>query len=428
MTHTSNQNTLTLGNLLGDKRVLIATFIALRLILFIALQPYYLDDVERGIGTNGDRLYHYALSSLASEDLYPFRDWWSEFPPIWYITTTTAYVILGEDATYDKWSLILGMLMLASETGVMLVLMRLGTHLHNPNTGMALAWVYSVLALPLIFMWWNFDSLVTLTALMGLYFILKRSDIPAAVWIAIGALTKFVPLLIFGAVIRFMRPVRMARFIVIALGVVILAYLPFFAINAEFTSISLTAQFGKPSYQTVWALIDGNYATGNFGSIESHFYAEGVDEDPFERQPAVVPSWLRLLIAAGIGAWVFLRTQRRDAIGVTAFFGITLLIFYLQSQGFSPQWLTLIIPLVLLVHPNRNGVYMALMLSLLAFIEYPLIFSRTGETGGLVTPESSMFMLWVIVVVVRTLLLAGIAFSFYTKLRQQPDPRIAYTP
>jgi hypothetical protein len=153
MTHTSNQNTLTLGNLLGDKRVLIATFIALRLILFIALQPYYLDDVERGIGTNGDRLYHYALSSLASEDLYPFRDWWSEFPPIWYITTTTAYVILGEDATYDKWSLILGMLMLASETGVMLVLMRLGTHLHNPNTGMALAWVYSVLALPLIFMW-----------------------------------------------------------------------------------------------------------------------------------------------------------------------------------------------------------------------------------------------------------------------------------
>jgi hypothetical protein len=71
---------------------------------------------------------------------------------------------------------------------------------------------------------------------------------------------------------------------------------------------------------------------------------------------------------------------------------------------------------------------MALMLSLLAFIEYPLIFSRTGETGGLVTPESSMFMLWVIVVVVRTLLLAGIAFSFYTKLRQQPDPRIAYTP
>ena len=98
------------------------------------------------------------------------------------------------------------------------------------------------------------------------------------------------------------------------------------------TAVSFTAQFQKASYQSVWALIDGNYTTGNFGTVESHFSPEqaGLIDD---KNPAVVPSWLRLGVAGLIGLFVFMRTKRLDSIGLVAFVGITLLIFYLQSQG-----------------------------------------------------------------------------------------------
>jgi hypothetical protein len=101
-----------------------------------------------------------------------------------------------------------------------------------------------------------------------------------------------------------------------------------------------------------------------------------------------------------------------------AFVGITLLIFYLQSQGWSPQWLVQILPLILLVFPTRDGVLIGVVLSLLAFAEYPFLFVRTGDTGGLMLPGTSLFLPWVLTVLLRTGLLVMVAVMFYGKLRQ----------
>ena len=97
----------------------------------LTYQPILNDGVEQGIGTGGDRQYHYSLAQLTDQDLYPFSDWWSEFPPIWYLITTSVYQLMGENVNYSSWSLLLGMLMIVSEVGI-LVLMR--------NIGTAVAW------------------------------------------------------------------------------------------------------------------------------------------------------------------------------------------------------------------------------------------------------------------------------------------------
>jgi hypothetical protein len=411
---------LTTRTLLNDFRLLLVLFVIFRLLLFIAHQPFFSAEVERGIGVGGDRLYHYALTSLADEGKLPFRDWWSEFPPLWYLTTTLVYLLLGAGATYDNWSLVLGALVLLAETGNLLMMRQIGTRLHGENTGMALAWVYALLVAPLIFMWWNFDTLVTFFLLFGIWLVLQKSDVGSAVSIAVGAYTKFVPFLLLGAILRFCEPRRAVRYIGIAIGGFALMYLPIFALNSEFALISLTAQLNKPSYQTVWALLDGNYTTGNFGTIESHLSATGVSDGVSDKNPAVVPGSMRLAIAACIGLWVFIRTRRFDDIGLVAFVGITLLIFYLQSQGWSPQWLAQILPLILLVFPNRNGVYLTLILSILAFTEYPFIFVRMGDTGGVITPDNALFLPWVLIVVLRTFILSLIAWMYYQKLRQMP--------
>ncbi|MCU0513368.1 MAG: hypothetical protein MUE40_12460 [Anaerolineae bacterium] len=411
-----------LTGLLADFRLLLILFVSFRLLLLLAYPPFLVDGAERGIGTGGDRVYHYALTALAADDLLPFRDWWSEFPPLWYLTTTLVYLALGSSATYDNWALALGLLVLLTEAGNLLLLRRIGTRLHGPATGMALAWVYALLVAPAIFMWWNFDTLVTFFLLGGLWALLQQRDTVSAGWVAAGALTKFVPLLLFGAVVRFRPARRAARYIALVLALCLLAYLPLLALNAPFALISLTAQFDKPSYQTVWALLDGNYSTGNFGTIASHLTAAGVRDGVSDKNPPVIPAVVRLGVAAALGLLVFGRTRRFDAIGLVAFVGITFVLFYLQSQGWSPQWLAQILPLLLLVFPTRDGVLLAVMLSLLAFVEYPFLFIRTGDSGGAFVPGSPLFAPWALVIVLRTALLAGVAALFYGKLRQQGIP------
>ncbi len=419
------KDTLTLGKLLGDFRLLLFLFVGLRLVLLIAYQPFLLDGQERGVGVGGDRAYHYALTSLIDQDLYPFRDWWSEFPPLWYSVTSAVYVGLGANATYDNWSLLLGLLMLAVEAGNLALVRALGARLHGTATGQALAWVYALCAAPLVFMWWNFDALVTFFALFALWAWLRGGDKWAIAGVTLGAFTKFVPFLLFGAFVRFAAPRRAAVLIGGALGAFVLLYLPFFALNSDFAWISLTAQFNKPSYQTVWALLDGNYTTGNFGTVASHLTAAGVTDGVADKQPPRIPNMLRLGGALLLGLVVFWRVRRLDGLGAVAFFAITLCIFYLQSQGWSPQWLTLIIPLLLLVFPNRDGVLVTLMLTLLAFMEYPFLFVRTGDSGGVMLPEHPLFGMWVLLVLARTLLLAAVCVALYRKLRQQPNPELA---
>jgi hypothetical protein len=131
----------------------------------------------------------------------------------------------------------------------------------------------------------------------------------------------------------------------------------------------------------------------------------------------VVPGWLRTALAAALGAFIFARTRRFDDKGLVAFVAITLLIFFLQAQGWSPQWLAQIIPLVLLCFPTRDGVTTVVLLSLVTFAEYPFLFIRTGDTGGVIT--GTLVMPFVILVLSRTVILVGVCVALYRRLRQE---------
>lgn len=414
--YTSAGDSIRLTQLLGDLRILIILFVSFRLMLMMIYQPMLIDNVERGLGAQGDRLYHWQLATLTDDGQYPFRDWWSEFPPVWYYITTTVYQLQGENVNYSGWSMAIGMIVLLFDVGNLLLMRAIGTQLYGKNVGMSLAWIYAVSLAPMVFIFWNFETLVAFFLLLGLYLLLRKRHDSSAVAVALGALTKFTPALLFGSVIRFREPKVAARFIAIALGLFVLAYLPLFARNAEMTLPSLTAQFSKSSYQTVWAIIDGNYITGNFGTVESHLDPDAAND--LSGEPAVIPSFVRLAVAGAIGIFVYLRTRRFDDRGVVAFTGITLLIFFLQAQGWSPQWLVQIIPLILLVFPTRNGVLAVVVLSMTVFFEYPVLFIRTGETAGEIF--GPLIPPFIAAVLVRTGILVAVCVAYYGVLRQEP--------
>jgi hypothetical protein len=409
---------ITPTGLLGDFRLLMIMFVAFRLLLMIVYYPLIINDVERGVSTGGDFATYYQLGALTGQGLLPFRDWWSEFPPIPSMLITALYGMLGATPAYSAFATSFGMLMLMCDIGNLLLIRRIGARVHGAATGMALAWVYAVMLAPMVFLWWNFEPLVAFVLLLGLNWLVERKDVPSAIAAGIGALIKFTPALLLGAVWRFRATPAAARYSAITAAIFLGIYGLLFAQNAAMTAPSLTAQFGKASYQTVWALLDGNYRTGNFGPIEDRF-------DPARAgdvlgNPAVIPGVVRLGIAAAIGLYIFMRVRRTDLQGMLAFVAITLLIFFLQAQGWSTQWLAQIIPLVLLALPTRDSVMILVLLTSVTFVEYPFLFMRTGDTGGVITGE--LILPYSALIFIRTALLIGLCVALYRKLRQEPAP------
>ncbi len=414
-------STLTPIGLLGDFRLLLMLFIAFRLLMLLVYQPLLISEVERGVSAGGDFATYFQLGALTGNGLLPFRDWWSEFPPIPAFLITLTYGMLGAQPAYPNFALLFGMLMLICEAGNLLLVRRIGTRIHGATTGMALAWVYALMVAPAILIWWNFEPLVAFCLLLSLHWLIDRKDTLSAAAAGVGALVKFTPALLIGAVWRFRARNAALRYSVIVAAIFGMVYLLLFAQNAAMTAPSLSAQFGKASYQTVWALIDGNYRTGNFGPIADRL--DPARSGDLIGNPPVIPGILRLAVAAGIGFFIFLRVRRTDPQGLTAFVAITLLIFFLQAQGWSTQWLAQIIPLMLLALPTRDTVLALVLLSAVSFAEYPFLFIRTGDTDGVIT--GGLLPPFVALVLARTALLVTFCFALYRKLRQQPIPDAA---
>ncbi|MBL8133765.1 MAG: hypothetical protein JNL42_18025 [Anaerolineae bacterium] len=395
-----------------DLRLLVLLFLAFRLLMVVVYTPLFQAGGERGVTAGGDFFTYYQLGALSREGLLPFRDWWSEFPPIPSYLNVTLFQLFGRD--YASFAMAFGFLMLVFDVGNLLMVRRIGSRLYSPDAGMALAWLYALLIAPAVMIWWNFEPMVAFFLLWALAALVDRQEKRAALAAWVGALVKFTPALVVGAVWR-CRPTQTAtRYSVMVIGGFALVYALLLAQNAAMTLPSLTAQFSKSSYQTVWALIDGNMTTGNFGPPQ-----ERLDPDAAARlvgRPAVFPGIVRTAIALAIGAVIFLTTRRRDDRGLVAFTALTLLVFFLQAQGWSPQWMAQIIPLLLLTMPNRSGILALVLLSVTVFVEYPFLFIRTGDTGGVIS--GALTMPYVILILARTAILVGFCVALYRDLRR----------
>lgn len=408
------QGGLSLPGLMGDFRLLLMLFVSFRLCMLLVYPPVLTDGGERGATAGGDFLTYYQLGALSERGLLPFRDWWSEFPPVPSLLNVTLYQMAGR-ASYTGFATVYALLMLACEAGTLALVRRIGARLHGAATGMALAWIYALLITPAVMLWWTFEPLVAFTLLLALAWLLEGRLGRSALAAGIGALVKFTPAVTVAAALRF-RPARWsARYAAIALGMFAGVYVLLLVQNSAMTTPSLTAQAGKASYQTIWALLDGNYRTGNFGPIEERL--DPANAARAQGNPAVIPGALRLLAAAAIGLLVLVRTRRMDERGMVAFTAIALLLFFLQAQGWSPQWLTQLVPLLLLCFPTRDGVLALIVLQIVVYAEYPFLWMRTGDSGGVIT--DALMLPYAALVLARTAVLVAYAVALYRRLRQQ---------
>ncbi len=73
---------------------------------------------------------------------------------------------------------------------------------------------------------------------------------------------------------------------------------------------------------------------------------------------------------------------------------------------------------MLLCFPTKNGILTALILAGVVFIEYPVLFIRTGDTGGEIT--GGLVAPFVALILIRTLILVLLCGGLYLKLREEP--------
>ncbi len=362
-----------------------------------------------GLTAFGDFSYFYDLAKLADQGKLPYRDYWFEYPPVIALVSQDVYTVIhfrgGDFTTY---TLLLNLVLLAFDTGTLILIRRIGTQLYGAATGTALAWIYALIAIPLVISFWTFDSIVAFFTLLAITWLISRRDTVSAIMGAVGGLTKLMPLVILGAVWRYRTVQQALRYSLIAIGLTVLGFAAMLAIAGPYGLPSLTVQFNKASAETIWALADGNYKTG----ILNPDHLDPASASQLQGNRAAIPVWLRTAIFGVIGLYVFATTRRRDDRGVMAFVGISFALFYLWSPNWSPQWQVTLIPLILLNFPSRNGVMLVLGLGFVSFIEYPVLFARTnGEISGPLLP------IFVLLILIRTIMLICFALGLYRRLR-----------
>jgi len=375
---------------------IVGFFLAFRLMMLITLRPEHLTFF-------GDYPYYYELAQLSDRGLWPYLHYWMEYPPIFPFLSTIVYRLTASGG-YDAYVLALGTISTLFGAGNLVLLIRLASRLHGDVTAARLGWVYSMLFVPLIFSWWQYETITAFFILFALDRFLDGRDVSSAIAAGLGVMVKLVPLLILPAVVL-ARPIRKTVIYVgLVVLIIVLIIVPLFVATPDTTRASLASPLSWSSWETVWALIDGNYRTGLLGGIDIHF-DNALATTPVGN-PSRVPDWLK---AIGFGAvYVAILRRIKSASGASAsgdasyrdasyrtvgVLTITYVVFVLWSKGWSPQWQVNLFPLILLMMPDASGIGFVLIFGLVNLAEWPVLISR-----GLWGPV-------IVTILMRTLLL-----------------------
>lgn len=164
------------------------------------------------------------------------------------------------------------------------------------------------------------------------------------------------------------------------------------ALSPAYTFDSLRSLVSRASWQTVWSLLDGNLGTGAYQADR----LDPVAALRPEGNLACVPQWLTLLLFGGLYLWLWRRIpDEGEPRRVIRFTTLTVVIFFLGSRGWSPQWLGMLAPLLFLSDPLDRAVLYAVVLTFVNIARWPVLLSRgiSHWLWATIPPRTGLFVL-----------------------------------
>jgi len=321
-----------------------------------------------GVKSYGDFWNFYHLASLGQ----PFRDIWVEFPPLFPYLSRGIYLLVGgKEHAYIYLSVILFSFIQGCS---LYVFQLLAEEIWSSEGGFERTLIYAMLVLGLFYGWTYFDPLAVFLMLLGLLSAIKSRASVAGGVLGLGALVKWFPILVIPSIWKWLDPRKALRLTITAVAVVAVIWGALFLIHPNLTRASLISQGAKGSWESVWAILDGNLHTGNFNPAADR-------NDPMTASlqagnPALISPWLTLVVFAGIGLFLFWKAEVQSVEQLIAFSGVTLVLFFIWSPGYSPQWVLYLLPLVLLSFERSRSLLVSLVLLLTNLLEWPILLSR----------------------------------------------------
>jgi len=338
-----------------DKHWKVAGLFLLGRLILLSTQP------AEGLRGFGDFIHYFQLNTLG----IPFIDFWSEYPPLFpFLSWLIFHVTAGQQHIYEY---ILLIFLSLAQAGSIWIFIHLVTDFQPTEVTKRRIWVYVLILSTLPYGWWYFDSLVVFIMLLGLSWLLGRKVVRSGFGLALGILAKLFPAMLFPLVLRRLPRRQAVIVITLTLGIVLFVYAGFYLNSPGITMASLRSQASKGTWGTLWALIDGNLRTGNFGPEIERLNPESAAR-PMGNPPKM-PAWATLIVFAAIGIWIWFRTDLSNSIKATAFLGVTWCLFLFWTPGYSPQWVLYLIPLILLVLPDEKAFTMVFALIFINILE-----------------------------------------------------------
>ncbi|MBN1994986.1 MAG: DUF2029 domain-containing protein [Anaerolineae bacterium] len=283
----------------------------------------------------GDYPYYFDLGRLFGElGYWPFIHYWSEYPPLFPSFNLAIYELSG--GIFKNYVVWLGLFLLLFEAGILVLLYLLSNNGRDADAG-PVGWVYALLYVPLFIWLRHYDPLAVFFFLLALFTLLRgRSWWLTGLIIGVGTMIKFFPVLLL-IPIWWLRGWQTAlKSGLVILLVIIIIFGPLLLLSPDYTLASLLAQSSKSSWQTVWALLDGNVDnTGSFGPLEDHFDLAKATETLYH--PSRLSPWLTLLSFGLLGIFILTRPLVRNKKNSLIITSLVLLIFFCGPKAGVPS-------------------------------------------------------------------------------------------
>jgi hypothetical protein len=376
----------------------------------IATRPFWLTVIIIRVGWLAARLaliglpynseYRYwwqAMRFFSDRGLFPYTHYWVEYPPIFpWLVAAIDRLSFGVEVLF--WGFFAALIIAAEIAG--LYALSVIAKAISPEAVCAVQRFALIFPPVYIFTgWW--DTLPLACLLASTVLLLTRRERSAAALIGVGVMLKLFPGMLIpaaaGALPAWKRKITFGIITALTAAGVLL---PFGAINPPMTIASLQNMASRPSWETIYALLDGYFSYGIVAAFA----------DRLDPTMALVGSHASRLptgwITLGFGllfAGFFLRFWGASSPrGVAAALGGGLTLLLIYSKGYSPQYLMWIAPFVALSFPHKKGAAALGALLLLNWIEMPVYINFFPTQHGL------LFF----TVITRTLILAVLAWAF----------------
>ncbi len=356
------------------------------------------------LGVVGDFQDYRLMLSFTTQGFLPIIDFWMEYPPVFPWLMVGIYrlsLLIPAWTTPGTWFyLLLGLFLAMVNAGNLVLFYGIGRRLWSQERAVHLSWIYALLLIPILTIFVGFDGLALLFLLWAVLLTLDQRSTGSGVAAGLGFMTKLVPIAAVPAALQHMtqRGQRLKHLLATLLTILLVA-LPFLLLAPRYLFQSLISPVKRSTWETVWALIDGYYSYGVAGGWDRF--------DPAMAGAAQHPTrlpWLAITLAFGL-FYLWLYTRRVDwsqARRVVAFTALTQNLLTLYFKGYSPQFLVMLLPFVLVLIPGWRSVVYVLLLSAINLVEHPLYF--------LLLPDEP----WLLVgtVLLRTLILVVLSLEY----------------